>query len=44
MVKGPLQGETGCVLNFVGFEMKPDDKREISAIVRASGGKMREIE
>ena len=44
VVKGPLQGETGCVLNFVGFEMKPDDKREISAIVRASGGKMREIE
>ncbi len=44
VVKGPLQGKTGCVLNFVGFEMKPDDKREISSIVRASGGKMREIE
>ena len=44
VVKGPLQGETGCVLNFVGFEMKPDDKREISSIVRASGGKVREIE
>jgi hypothetical protein len=26
---GP-QGSGGCVLNFVGFEMKPDDKREIS--------------
>jgi hypothetical protein len=44
VVKGPLQGKTGCVLNFVGFEMKPDDKREISSIVRASGGKIREIE
>jgi hypothetical protein len=44
VVKGPLQGKTGCVLNFVGFEMKPDDKREISSIIRASGGKMREIE
>lgn len=44
VVKGPLQGKTGCVLNFVGFEMKPDDKREISSIVRATGGKIREIE
>ncbi len=44
VVKGPLQGKTGCVLNFVGFEMKPDDKREIASIVRASGGKIREIE
>ena len=44
VVKGPLQGKTSCVLNFVGFEMKPDDKREISSIVRASGGKMREME
>jgi hypothetical protein len=44
VVKGPLQGKTGCVLNFVGFEMKPNDKREISSIVRASGGKIREIE
>ncbi len=44
VVKGPLQGKTGCVLNFVGFEMKPDDKREISSIVRASGGKVRESE
>lgn len=44
IVKGPLQGSEGCVLNFVGFEMKPDDKREIASIVRASHGKMREIE
>jgi hypothetical protein len=40
VVKGLLQGNTGCVLNFVGFEMKPNDKREIAAIVRASGGKL----
>lgn len=44
IVKGPLQSAEGCVLNFVGFEMKPDDKREIAFIVRASRGKMREIE
>ena len=44
VVKGPLQGKSGCVLNFVGFEMKPNDKREIAALVRASGGKIREIE
>ena len=44
IVKGPLQRTEGCVLNFVGFEMKPDDKREIASIVRATRGKMREIE
>ena len=44
IVKGPLQGKGGCVLNFVGFEMKPEDKRQIASVVRASGGKMREIE
>ena len=42
--QGPLQGKTGCVLNFVGFEMKPEDKREISSIARDSGGKIGEIE
>jgi hypothetical protein len=44
IVKGPLQGGEGCVLNFVGFEMKPDDQREMASIVRATHGKMREIE
>ena len=44
IVKGPLQGDNGCVLNFVGFEMKPDDKREMGSVVRATRGKMREIE
>jgi hypothetical protein len=42
-VKGPLQGVEGCVLNFVGFEMKPEDQRQIGAIVRATSGKIREI-
>ena len=44
IVRGPLQGGEGCVLNFVGFEMKPDDKREMASVVRAARGKMREIE
>ena len=42
--QGPLQGKTGCVLNFVGFEMRSEDKREISSIARDSGGKIGEIE
>ncbi len=44
IVKGPLQSGEGCVLNFVGFEMNPDDKREIASVVRAARGKIREIE
>ena len=44
VAKGSLQGKTGCVLNFVGFEMKPDDKRQMESLVRATKGKMREIE
>jgi hypothetical protein len=44
VVKGPLQANQGCPLNFIGFEMKPDDKREMASIVRATSGKMREIE
>jgi hypothetical protein len=32
------------VLNFVGFEMKPDDQREMASVVRATHGKIREIE
>jgi hypothetical protein len=44
IVKGPLQGADGCVLNFIGFQMKPEDKREMAAIVRATHGKIREIE
>jgi hypothetical protein len=44
IVKGPLQGAEGCVLNFIGFEMRPEDKQEMSSLVRATHGKMREIE
>ncbi|MCX6968997.1 MAG: hypothetical protein NTV93_02435 [Verrucomicrobia bacterium] len=43
VTEGPLQGAEGCKIHFIGFEMKPDDKREFSAIVRKSGGKIREI-
>ncbi len=41
---GLLRGKTGCVLNLVGFEMRSEDKREISSIARDIGGKIREIE
>ena len=44
VVKGPLQGTEGCVLNFIGFEMKAEDRREIGSIVRSTQGKIREIE
>jgi len=40
---GPLQAGGGCAIHFIGFEMKPDHKREMGAIVRKSGGKLREI-
>lgn len=41
--EGPLQQEGGCKIHFIGFVMKPDDKREIGAIIRKSGGKIQEI-
>ena len=44
IVKGPLQGAEGCVLNFIGFEMKPDDKHEMESLVRATHGTIRQIE
>ena len=44
VVKGPLQGTEGCALNFVGFQMKPEDRRKMESIVRATHGKIREIE
>jgi len=40
---GPLQAAGGCQINFIGFEMKPEDKKEIGSVVRKSGGKLREI-
>lgn len=43
ITRGPLQGTEGCKIHFIGFEMKPDDKREFGSIIRKSGGKVREI-
>ena len=43
LTKGSLQGPEGCKLHFIGFEMKPDDKRELGSIIRQTGGKIREI-
>lgn len=43
IVKGPLQGTEGCTLNFIGFEMKPEDRRKIESVVRSTHGKIREI-
>ncbi|MFZ4597562.1 MAG: hypothetical protein ACOYNN_02875 [Terrimicrobiaceae bacterium] len=40
---GSLQGTEGCKIHFIGFEMKPEDKKEIGNIVRKSRGKLREI-
>jgi hypothetical protein len=41
--EGPLQAAGGCKIHFIGFEMKPGDKREFSTIIRKTGGKTREI-
>lgn len=43
VVKGQLQAGGDCRLNFLGFEMKPEDKNEMGSIARSSGGKVREI-
>ena len=43
IARGSLQATEGCKIHFIGFEMKPDDKREMGSIVRKSGGKLREI-
>jgi len=43
ITQGPLQGPEGCKIHFIGFEMKPDDKRGIGTIIRKSGGQIREI-
>jgi len=43
IAKGPLQSAGGCKINFIGFEMKPEDRAETGAIVRPTGGKLREI-
>jgi len=43
ITEGSLQGAEGCKVNFVGFQMKPEDKRAIGSIARKTGGKLREI-
>lgn len=43
LATGPLQASGGCKIHMIGFEMKPEDKREISSIVRRTGGRVREI-
>ncbi len=43
IVKGELQTGGECKLNFIGFEMKPEDRSEMGSISRSSGGKLREI-
>jgi len=43
IVRGPLQGAGECKVNFVGFEIKQEDKRELSNLVRKTGGKLREL-
>ncbi len=43
LMRGPLQQTGGCKVNFVGFEIKPEDRREMGSISRGTGGKMREI-
>lgn len=43
ITEGPLQGTEGCKIHFIGFELKPEDKREIGSIIRKSGGKVREM-
>ncbi len=43
VARGPLQGPEGCKINFIGFEMKPQDKREAGSLARGTGGKLREM-
>lgn len=42
-VKGALQEGGDCRLNFIGFQMKQQDRSEMGSIARSSGGKLREI-
>jgi len=32
-----------AVINFIGFEMRPEEKRELQSIIRANRGRLREI-
>jgi hypothetical protein len=43
VVKSQLESTSGCRLNFIGFEMKQQDRSEMGSIARSTGGKLREI-
>ncbi len=43
ITRGPLQANGGCKIHFIGFEIKPADRRELSNIIRKSSGKIREL-
>jgi len=44
LVDTGLQGAGGaCKVNFIGFQMKPEDRREIGTIARKTGGQVREM-
>jgi hypothetical protein len=43
IVRGSLQASGECTINFIGFEMKQEDRREMGGIVRSTHGKIREI-
>jgi hypothetical protein len=43
IIKSELQSSGDCKLNFIGFQMKPEDRSEMGSISRSSGGKVREI-
>jgi hypothetical protein len=34
---------TPAVINFIGFEMRPEEKRELQSIIRSNKGRLREI-
>lgn len=42
-VQGLPQDADRCEIHLIGFQMKPDDKREINTIIRKTGGKLREM-
>jgi len=43
LATGSLQGPEGCTIHFIGFEMKPDDRREAGVLARRTKGKVREL-
>ena len=43
IAKGPLQGPNGCAINFIGFQVKPQNRGEMATIASSTHGKVREI-